>query len=62
MNASTYEGEPPPSPGEWAVGHEFRNLCGFLVHLLCDIDPHSEFAHMVRDLEAIESPGKNAPA
>ena len=56
MNAD-YQGE-PRHQGESEVGHEVRNVFGFIVHLVCDINPESEFAHMIHDLEAIDSPRK----
>lgn len=50
----------PRQPDESEIGHQVRNLCGYLVHLVCDIDPTSEFGHLVHDLEVADERLKQA--
>ncbi|MFO0810425.1 MAG: hypothetical protein U0746_17510 [Gemmataceae bacterium] len=45
-----YEGE-PLSEGQSEMSYELQSLCGFLVHMVCDIDPESEYGHLVHDLQ-----------
>lgn len=40
--------------GESEIEYELRSLCGFLVYMVCDVDPQSEFGHLVHDLDVAE--------